>query len=387
MLATSASHACALAAESGELEARLRCLKVVLQADDASAVLPAPQFWSTPLQRTLLPRHAYLVKRGLPHGPALLEASCEQLLRMVLLPKGDREFARVLAGGGDAVAVTSIEDDFAAFAASFRAGGIDAARVGDSALLAALSAHGWSAACERDRRGASALHYAAGRGFVACCDLLTADGELSVNDRAATDGATPLHWAVAGVTSRRRGTEPNGFGVGGHPQTAKWLVEHGADARAVTCDGNSILHWAAWAGGLPTVQWLCEHARLDVEAVNRHGCTAALWAASGGDLSVCQYLAAECGADFARSNQEGNTPLSKAVAHCREDVVRWLLDTQPLDAEDIEKSSGIAARLAVRRAESASQRRIDLAVARARVPVPDTAARASSRAGRPAAGA
>ena len=57
LLASPASRACTLAADSGELERRLRTLKNVLQADCASAVLDAPQFWSTPLERSLLPRH------------------------------------------------------------------------------------------------------------------------------------------------------------------------------------------------------------------------------------------------------------------------------------------------------------------------------------------
>ena len=105
-------------------------------------------------------------------------------------------------------------------------------------------------------------------------------------------GATPLHWAVAGT--RRR---PNGFGTGGHLSTAAMLVTHGADVRAATHDGNSVVHWCSWAGGVPLLRWLVgqlqqegEDAHDAVAALNHKGCSAAHWAASGGDRAVCSPL-------------------------------------------------------------------------------------------------
>ena len=263
--------------------------------------------------------------------------------------------------------------------------------VRDTAVLEALLAHGWCARTARDKRGASALHYAAGHGHVECCALLCAAG-LEVDDRAH-DGATPLHWAVAGITSRgnardrahdgaprdgardgarqwRDGAGPHGFGTGGHVGMVKWLVGRGADVGAQTVDGNSILHWGAWAGTLEVLMWLTDHIRqlrresagcmhgggvcttsdgssslsgaspskigkgtsdsLSVHALNRNGCSAAHWAASGGGLAVCQWLAEELELDFSLPNLEGNTPLTKAIEHGREEIVRG----SPLMATD-----------------------------------------------------
>ena len=136
--------------------------------------------------------------------------------------------------------------------------------------------------------------------------------------------------------TRRR---PNGFGTGGHLSTAAILVTHGADVRAATRDGNSVVHWCSWAGGVPLLRWLVgqlqqegEDVREAVAALNHKGCSAAHWAASGGDRAVCSLLGEELGLDFATPNGEGNTPLTKAVEHRREDVVRWLLESGRCEA-------------------------------------------------------
>jgi hypothetical protein len=66
---------------------RLRAAREVFGADDrqVSALLnDCPQFWSTPLEKTLLPRHAWLASRGHPNGRALLLGE-QRGLRQLLL--------------------------------------------------------------------------------------------------------------------------------------------------------------------------------------------------------------------------------------------------------------------------------------------------------------
>ena len=231
------------AKRSGEALPKLRLLRQLLGVHDAAAVLHHPRFWSMPLEKDLLPRHAYQVSLGAPATTSGCPAALEQLL----LAK-DAHFVEGLASKGLEGATA---EGYADFAAAFRRGGIDAAREGRADLLELALSHGWDPNEERDVRGASALHYAAGHGHAACVEVLLRRGGLSVNDEASGDGATPLHWAVAGT--RRR---PNGFGTGGHLSTAAMLVTHGADLRAATRDGNSVVHWCSWAGGVQLLRWL-----------------------------------------------------------------------------------------------------------------------------------
>lgn len=70
---------------------------------------------------------------------------------------------------------------------------------------------------ETDRRDRTALFWAAGGGHVDACSALTeGDGALRPRD-AGGDGSTPLHWAAAGVETRR-------FGTGGHVDVSEALA-------------------------------------------------------------------------------------------------------------------------------------------------------------------
>ena len=170
--ALESSPAYQAAKRSGEALPKLRALRQLLGVHDASAVLHHPRFWSMPLEKDLLPRHAYQVSLG--HTTAALE--------QLLLAK-DAQFVEGLEG--------ATPEGYADFASAFRKGGIDAAREGRADLLELAISHGWDADDERDVRGASALHYAAGHGHDSCVELLLQRGGLSVNDRASGDGETP----------------------------------------------------------------------------------------------------------------------------------------------------------------------------------------------------
>jgi ankyrin repeat protein len=214
-----------------------------------------------------------------------------------------------------------------------------------SAELARLLVQHGANPRERDYRGATLLHWACGTGNLDAARVLA---EWVPADAAAErDGAGCLHWAAAGATPRE-------FGVGGHPEVCRFLMErvreqerearslaqsHPTGASVATAsttistlreyvnrptkDGNTPLMWAAWSGTIETVKLLVR-SRADPSCQNRNGCTVAHWAASGGNLEVCRYLRDVAGADFALPNRGGNTPLSHAVAFGRAEVVEWL---------------------------------------------------------------
>ncbi|CAB1116108.1 unnamed protein product [Ectocarpus sp. CCAP 1310/34] len=176
----------------------------------------------------------------------------------------------------------------------------------------------WWDCWETDRRGRTALFWAAGGGSVEACEaLVEGEGGLRPQDSGG-DGSTPLHWAVAGVETRR-------FGTGGHVNVCRWLLNLGVDTKARTSEGNTVIMWAAWAGGLDATRWAVEEAgALDLDAANANGCTVAHWASSGGDEAVCRYLHSK-GVDFTRRNKGGNDPLNHAVAYGRRNIAAWLL--------------------------------------------------------------
>ena len=342
-----------------QLYPKLQFLYHTLHLTDPSEtyrVVP-PQFFGARLERILAPHHAFLVWLGLPSGQALLEADdTGQLLWHAFLQAGRKSqtFAalcqtwkkrKLFSSSSQSphsillptTTITARHVD--AFTTLFSRGLLAAARndttsavwasellsphlLPSADLLRLLLEHGANGA-ERDHRGATLLHWACGVGHWEGANVLLQHNTASVWDRTWRDGATPLHWAAAGVTTRE-------FGVGGHASICEGLLEQVLPQRrreyvnTCTFDGNSALMWAGWSGTLETVKLLARH-RADTAIANRNGCTVAHWAASGGSLEVCRYLADTMEVDFSVPNHGGNTPLTHAVAFGRSDVVEWLL--------------------------------------------------------------
>jgi ankyrin repeat protein len=75
----------------------------------------------------------------------------------------------------------------------------------------------------------------------------------------------------------------------GHVETARALLELGADVNAADNLGARPLHWAADRGHMDTIRLLIEHG-AQVNAENCEGKTAADWAASEGHTEAETFL-------------------------------------------------------------------------------------------------
>ena len=366
-----------------------------------------PQYFGARLERTIAPRHAFLVYQGLPSGPQLMEQDASKWREFLLACRKTKRFAalcnqwrqeqqRSVMESNDPHKTSMISPkQIEAFEAIFGRGIMAAARdelvqhnnswplqympnLSSAEVVDLLIQHGANP-LERDNRGVTLLHWACGTGNLPAAQVLLpyfgTNKLASVLERASRDGATPLHWAVAGATSCE-------FGTGGHIDVCRYLIAacqstasygnqyNGVDdsvmqptaapenfpqvscsakelINTLTYDGNSALMWAAWSGTLETVKLLIRH-RADPTVANRNGCTCAHWAASGGNVEVCDYLAKVVNVDFFQPNHGGNTPLTHAVAFGRVGVVDWLRKYQQekFGDNDFAESDLMAANLA-----------------------------------------
>ena len=257
------------------------------------AVLPA-SFFGTRFERTIAPRHAFLVHIGLPSGKALWDGTYQTqsssnrrggttslLEEFLMMHRQPKKFAamcnswRQLYGSKvrtDHLPIT--KDEIVAFDKLFQRGILSAARddsaqiflgsgnaegqntgnspsllqtanVTSALLVRYMIQHGanpW----ETDVRGASLFHWAAGCGnlggfkeLVNGCNLLgsrlqgtdsTSESENPINPgvhaallwKASRDGATPLHWAVAGAGPKEFGELV--FGYNANTQKVKLMT-------------------------------------------------------------------------------------------------------------------------------------------------------------------
>ena len=345
-----------------------------------------PQYFGARLEKTIAPSHAFLVYMDLPNGLPLLVRdndkdkdtnnvgrrggdrpttrwhefllSCRRTKRFcALCNQWQREKEQKSGTNNSHEQITSKQIE--AFYFIFGRGLLAAARgelvqvnnnwplehinITSREILQLLIQHGANP-LEKDIRGTTLLHWAAGTGNLEAFQTLLPYFPDRLTEKTERDGATPLHWACAGANSKE-------FGTGGHYHMCQYLLsecdrrrerslqknENMPSAKELvnqqTKDGNSPLMWAAWSSSLDTVKLMVRYrARWDVS--NRNGCTVAHWAASGGNLEVCKYLAEVVGVDFFVPNLGGNTPLTHAVAFGRVDVVQWLRERAVALEED-----------------------------------------------------
>eukprot|EP00667_Euglena_gracilis_P002374 EG_transcript_2372 len=192
--------------------------------------------------------------------------------------------------------------------AELREGGITAAARGDLAAVEAWLAGGrWAAEHAVDRRGSTALHWAAGNGHLAVCQaLVAANVPVAAGNKL---GRTALMLAAKG----------------GHLPVVRWLVEEaGADPMQTERDGSGTFAWAVMGGDLGTIGYLATLPGVDIHATNRFGCTAANWSAAAGNVEVCRWLLA-AGLDFGHRNAAGHGVVDAAAWKGHRPVLEWLL--------------------------------------------------------------
>ena len=338
---------------SRHLHPKMRFLQETMGVPETaiSDVNIPPQYFGARLEKTIAPRHAFLVYKKLSHGRQLIDdpdkwqdflLACRTTKRFCALCnqwKGKDTKSKITSKEIEAFdtifgrgALASARDELCQFNNTWP---LDHINVTSAKILRLLIQHGANP-LERDNRGVSLLHWAAGTGNLeAVKELLKffPDGVMERNER---DGATPLHWAVAGANSKE-------FGVGGHIDVCRYLLSQHKDPKKVvnqlTFDGNSPLMWASWSGSLDTVKLMVRN-RADHTISNRNGCTCAHWAASGGNLEICKYLKTTVNVDFFQPNKGGNTPLTHAVAFGHVEIVKWLREQG--DGQDDQSAASLA---------------------------------------------
>eukprot|EP00547_Thalassionema_nitzschioides_P015070 CAMPEP_0194239594 /NCGR_PEP_ID=MMETSP0158-20130606/6002_1 /TAXON_ID=33649 /ORGANISM="Thalassionema nitzschioides, Strain L26-B" /LENGTH=470 /DNA_ID=CAMNT_0038974097 /DNA_START=25 /DNA_END=1433 /DNA_ORIENTATION=+ len=310
------------------------------------SVIP-PQYFGARLEKTIAPRHAFLVHHQLPHGSHLFTTTTNNSNQTMwqeffIACRNPRNFASLCQRWSSDNTTIFSSKYVEAFALLFGRGLMAAARnessdgwaleylqnITSSDMVPLLIQHGANQ-YELDNGGVSLLHWAAGCGNLQGLKALMRDYVVTNNTEhnnvvfleTERDGSTLLHWAASGATAGH-------FGVGGHVEICQYMLSKCTNSptsliNAQTKDGNSPLMWAAWSGSLDVVKLLIRN-RADSKVVNRNGCTVAHWAASGGNLAVCEYLKNVVGVDFQTPNHGGNTPLTHAVAFGRPNIVKWL---------------------------------------------------------------
>ncbi|GKY91645.1 hypothetical protein MPSEU_000136400 [Mayamaea pseudoterrestris] len=322
------------------LHPKMRFLRQTMKLQNNQLDQVPPQFFGARLEAAIAPRHALLVHFKLPHGQDLLRPSnegahgtnsfasfsstllndflisCRDAKRFATLCQSwqqqnmntttaaaapisaqqvkafDVLFARGLmsAARNEHQGLTYLNDDESSINKTTASWPLDFVNVTSGELVRLLILHGANPR-ERDRRGATLVHWAAGTGNLEglvellphavtfACDKSCGRQNGGVWLQSERDGATPLHWAVAGCNARH-------FGTGGHVDIAKFLLSQVSfDERQQymdqrTMDGNSALMWAAWSGSFDCVRLLVERG-AKAGGTNRNGCSLAHWATSG----------------------------------------------------------------------------------------------------------
>lgn len=315
-----------------------------LKVSELGKTAVPPVFFGRRLEKSIVPRHAYLVHYGVaPHGKQLLSGNFEEFLEACDNPSKFAHLCNQWSLAGKGVSPFSplmihTAETVEAFERAFNQGLLPSAQnkytqdldlVGCSPgrMVDLLLQHGANA-IEHDRLGNSILHWAAGSGNVnAAKALLTylvdaGEGEdaaeVLINTQGAKDGATPIHWASCGIKSG-----------GGHANIVRLFLDQAGDRATELVDiecysGSTPLMWAVWAGSLDVVKLLVSRG-AHPHKKNRSDTGVAHFAAAGGNLEMCRYLHDELGVSFDEEDSEGNKPLNHAESSRHQDVVEWLL--------------------------------------------------------------
>ena len=216
--------------------------KIINRLSNLGKKIP-PQFFGARLERTIAPRHAFLMINKLPHGIELLRNDCE-LLKEFMNARSSKQFAslcnqwRERFGDQEKMSMndTTIDNivvatDIDSFDTIFQRGLMAAARnelsykdndqiidAGD--LIKVLVSNGGNPH-ELDIRGISLIHWASGTGNMSAVKELIpyfGGAEQAITLRSTRDNSTILHWSAAGAKQKD-------FGCGGHIELCSWFVD------------------------------------------------------------------------------------------------------------------------------------------------------------------
>ena len=109
-------------------------------------------------------------------------------------------------------------------------------------------------------------------------------------------------------------------------ETAKLLIQRGANPTLVSNNGSTALHFVAHRGNDQVAELLLHHGKVDVNSKDSAHMTALHLACVSGNAAISKMLL-EQGADIRAKSTELMTPLHTAVHHGISEVAALILRT------------------------------------------------------------
>lgn len=207
----------------------------------------------------------------------------------------------------------------------------DAIRTGDLSQVRALLDAEPSLASASNESGASALLMSIYTGRREIRELLLSAGAtMGLHEAAAAGNLDRVRQFVDPDPALAKSFSPDGFPIFtlacffGHPDTARYLADKGADIHAAASNGTgyNALTAAVTAGHTEIVKWLLERG-LDANYCYGPGYTPLLAAAANGHLDVVKLLLAH-GADPRATADDGKSALTIATERNHTHVADFL---------------------------------------------------------------
>jgi len=198
----------------------------------------------------------------------------------------------------------TVEDDSGATALHW------ACRVADNDLpTATLLKHGAVSLNHRDKKGRTALSWAAGHGAKTAVEALMDVGAVDAN-LADVRGRSPLSWAAGN----------------GRESTVRLLVQSGkVNKSSVDSDGRNSFSWAAGGGHADVLRVLVKNGCPGVDDPDVDHWAPLAWATFNVSPDAAQVLVSTRAIDLERKDKGGQTALAWAVHYGHIHVVRTLL--------------------------------------------------------------